>query len=116
MSSAPQVEARLSKQSIRTIRQANAPKLSAVNKCLDSVPANPTDMSVLFSSISSVVGNTGHANYAAANSALDAFAATQSTAGIHMVSVQWGAWLSVGRTHFQVVVNWSCSILSVFLC
>ncbi len=73
------------------------------------MPANPTAISVLFSSISSVVGNTGHANYAAANSALDAFAAHQTAAGMHTVSVQWGAWLSVGECYMQRCYNLQAS-------
>lgn len=97
-----QVEARIGKQTLQTIRQANAPKLSAAQKSLDTVPANPTIVSVLFSSVSSVAGNTGHANYAAANSALDSFATYQNSAGINTISVQWGAWLSVGEVIVQV--------------
>ena len=37
------------------------------------------------------------ANYAAANAALDAYAAQQVARGKAAVAVQWGAWSSVGE-------------------
>ena len=37
------------------------------------------------------------ANYAAANAALDAYAAQQVARGTAAVAVQWGAWSSVGE-------------------
>lgn len=37
------------------------------------------------------------ANYAAANAALDAYAAQQAATGVAAVAVQWGAWSAVGE-------------------
>lgn len=45
-----------------------------------------------FSSAAALFGAPGQANYAAANAALDAFAATQAAKGLPIASVQWGAW------------------------
>lgn len=92
-----QVEARLPKQTLSTMRQIIAPKLAAVQNCVDSSLRSPIAMSMLFSSVSSIAGNSGHANYAAANAVLDAFAVKQASVGAPTVSVQWGAWLSVGK-------------------
>ena len=92
----PQVEARLPKQSLRTMRQTAAPKLGAVQNCLDAAPGASLVDSLLFSSVSGLVGLGGHANYAAANATLDAFAAQQAAAGLRTTAVQWGAWACVG--------------------
>jgi len=46
---------------------------------------------VLFSSISSIVGNRGQANYIAANSFLDEFANFARAHGIPAITINWGA-------------------------
>ena len=94
---AAQVEARLPQQTLRTLRQAMAPKLGAVQNCWEAAPADPLAFSLLFSSVSSIAGFSGHANYSAANAAIDAWAHQQAAAGSRAVAVQWGAWTSVGE-------------------
>lgn len=78
------------------MRQAIAPKLGAVQNVADAAPADPLGASLLFSSVSAIAGNSGHANYNAANAVLDAFAAQQADTGAAAVAVQWGAWAAVG--------------------
>lgn len=60
------------------------------------VQGAPPDFFVAYSSIASVLGSPGQGNHAAANAALNAFAATcwdQGTAG---VSLAWGPWSQTG--------------------
>ncbi|MDF0530799.1 type I polyketide synthase [Tsukamurella sp. 8J] len=60
---------------------------------LDRVTAaDPPTLFAVFSSLAGVTGAPGQGVYAAANSALDAFARERAAAGRPTVSVQWGAW------------------------
>lgn len=93
-----QVEARLLSQTPTSLRRVLAPKLSATKnlanvKCLEALVTD-----VLFSSVSSLAGFSGHANYCAANAALDTFAEYAVLKGLPTLAVQWGAWHSVGES------------------
>ncbi|NER22532.1 MAG: SDR family NAD(P)-dependent oxidoreductase [Symploca sp. SIO1B1] len=56
----------------------------------------PLDFFVCFSSIASLLGSPGQGNYAAANGFMDAVAHYRRGMGLPGLSINWGAWSSVG--------------------
>jgi acyl transferase domain-containing protein/aryl carrier-like protein len=78
------------------MRNVWGPKvLGALN--LHAQTANrPLDFFVLFSSMSSVLGAGGQANYAAANTLLDALAFHRQSKSLPAISVSWGYLAEVG--------------------
>lgn len=80
------------------IRRLNSSKVIPVlnMESNGALMGQPLHMAVLFSSISSVLGNFGHSNYAAVNAGLDMLSLILKHKGLNIVSIQWGAWSSVG--------------------
>ncbi len=56
----------------------------------------PLDFFICFSSIVSVIGSVGQANYAAANAFLDGLAHYRHQLGLPSLTVNWGAWADAG--------------------
>jgi hypothetical protein len=80
------------------VRGVAAPKVGGAIRLLGS-PASAAGASgpaVLFSSIASLLGAPGQANYSAANAALDLVAWSRRRRGAPTLSVQWGAWVRNG--------------------
>ena len=85
-------DAPLAKQSAETLRAALAAKASGTACLASSTLAAPLTAVVHFSSLSSLLGTAGQANYAAANEVLNSCAAAQRAAGAPAVAIAWGPW------------------------
>ena len=57
----------------------------------------PVASLALFSSVASLLGAAGQANYAAANAALDTWSHAWQAGGGASKAIQWGAWTSAGE-------------------
>ena len=91
-------DATLVNQTVGGGRQVFAPKVGGVARLAMMMGLQPLTNSVLFSSTASLMGSPGQANYASANSALDAWASRSSDSGLVGLSVNWGAWLGGGMS------------------
>ena len=82
-----------------------APKVAGAWNLHELTANEPLDFFVSFSSISSLFGNVGQGNYAAANSLLDAFAHYRRSRGLPGLTVNWGALSGVGYLSRQEAVG-----------
>ncbi|MDV9176929.1 beta-ketoacyl reductase, partial [Streptomyces sp. W16] len=55
------------------------------------------DWWIAYSSLASLIGSAGQANYAAANAFVDSLTAHRRALGLPGLAVNWGAWTEVGR-------------------
>src|SRR6266536_3294410 len=76
--------------------QANAPKVQGTWNLHNATHGNKLDFFVLFSSISGIIGQPGQANYAGANTFLDAFAQYRASLGLPVAAVDIGAVDDIG--------------------
>jgi NADP-dependent 3-hydroxy acid dehydrogenase YdfG/acyl carrier protein len=68
------------------------PKTDAVLALRDATRDAQLSAFVLYSSFAGIVGGAGQANYAAANTFLDAFAYDMRARGVPATSIAWGLW------------------------
>jgi hypothetical protein len=87
----------LSSHSPASLRQVLAPKVDGASALLAAMPHLPLQQLLLFSSVASLVGAAGQANYVSANATLDSWAAAARCCGCAASSIQWGAWASAGE-------------------
>lgn len=77
-------------------RNVLAPKMDGAWNLHRQTLDRELDFFVLFSSVSSLIGNPGQGNYAAANAFLDAFAHYRRSLGLPAIAVNWGRLSEVG--------------------
>jgi acyl transferase domain-containing protein/NADPH:quinone reductase-like Zn-dependent oxidoreductase/thioesterase domain-containing protein/acyl carrier protein/SAM-dependent methyltransferase len=77
-------------------RRVIAPKVHGAWNLHEMSLAQPLDFFVMFSSITSLVGNPGQGNYAAANAFLDGLAHYRRALGRPALTVNWGLLSEVG--------------------
>jgi NADP-dependent 3-hydroxy acid dehydrogenase YdfG/acyl carrier protein len=78
-----------------------APKVSGAWNLHRGTLSDPLDFFVLFSSMGSLLGSPGQANYTAANAGLDAVAHLRVSEGLPGLSINWGPWSEVGMAAAQ---------------
>ena len=95
----------LSAQNVSGVRRVCSPKVDSLMRFLKAsrVSISPSGPIILFSSIASMLGSAGQANYAAANASLDAIAGVLRYKGNSSLSVQWGAWTGGGMAKNHVL-------------
>ncbi|GAB4814935.1 hypothetical protein N2152v2_001981 [Parachlorella kessleri] len=94
----------LAKQSVSSFRAAFAPKLASALAMSSAGEGVPLGQVLLFSSVASLLGGPGQANYAAANAALEGWVGAKAAQGSNGVAVQWGAW-AAGMAANDVVMR-----------
>ena len=95
----------LTAQNVGTTRTVCSPKVDSLMRFLNTLhmSASPSGPIILFSSIASLLGSAGQANYAAANASLDAIARVLRYKGSCALSMQWGAWAGSGMASKHVL-------------
>nr|WCO03998.1 AjuE [Cystobacter sp.] len=88
-------------QTPERFRTALAPKVDGAWNLHRLTRNEPLDFFVMLSSVVSVLGSPGQANYAAANSFLDTLVSERRARGLPGQSINWGPWAEVGLAAAQ---------------
>ena len=76
---------------LETIQEVMMPKVAGCLNLHRLTNKHPLDFFILFSSVSSIIGNPGQGNYAAANAFLDSFCHYRRSLGLPGKTINWGA-------------------------
>ena len=86
----------VTRQGALSLAVVNAPKAHGARLLRAACDTIDVRTCTLFSSVFALLGGAGQTNYAAANTGLDALAASSCVNGRTAISVQWGAWAEIG--------------------
>ena len=89
-------DATLAQQSVERFHRVLAPKMLGAWHLHRMTRHQPLDFFVLYSSMASLLGAAGQANYAAANAFLDGLARHRRSLGLPGLSINWTGWSEIG--------------------
>ena len=95
----------ITQQTMERFRSVAVPKVNGAWHLHSQTLEHSLDFFVLFSSVASVLGSAGQANYAAANAFMDGLAHFRNLQGLPALSVNWGPWADVGMASSDAVMR-----------
>lgn len=93
----------LMQQTTERFAYVAAPKVHGAWHLHTQTLSQPLDFFVLFSSVASLLGSAGQANYAAANAFMDGLAHYRRASGQPALAINWGPWGDVGMAAAETV-------------
>ncbi len=93
----------IAQQDWQRFRHVMGPKVDGSWNLHRLTRTQPLDLFVCFSSMASLLGSPGQANYAAANAYMDGLAEYRRALGLPAVSIHWGPWAEGGMAAEQSV-------------
>jgi thioesterase domain-containing protein len=91
----------ISEMTLEQLGRAMRPKVQGAWNLHKATQGVPLDFFVLFSSVASVLGSPGQANYAAGNAMLDVLAHARRAADLPATAINWGPWAGSGMAAEQ---------------